>query len=493
MKKQTFSDLFFLIASILLFLLLVYRAFTLDITHDEAYSFYLATTVNINQMATTANNHWLNTISIWVFTNLFQSYEVGIVRLQSIFAFIFYAWAIFRFQAVSEKLLWKALIFFTFLCNPFVLDFFSLARGYALSMSFQMCGFFFIFQALQNMNRKRLLLAFCSFTLATAANYTTFYIFLLLSVQYFLLFLLPGKKYKTLTSIPSTVLIILTSLVSMANLFLIRYYGDLEFGEHNSFIRDSLGSLISNSTFDNINTTVSFLLAFILFLFIIGISGWITLSWLMGKRSFDWITFLALTTSGVILLIEGLHLLFNTPYLIERTTLALFPLLGLTCCFYLKFLAAHILPAWRVPVMVASISLFAALLLNTIFHFDTRYFLSWKMNADSKDKLHLIAQDVKKENKQNNKTKVYLGWVKGVYFNYYSFMYPEHYSFIPLINQDNNIVAEPKELVQILTKADYAILEIREAQNELQKVNRPYDILERYPITKTVVVKFLDQ
>ncbi|MFK7784409.1 MAG: hypothetical protein AB8B56_04785 [Crocinitomicaceae bacterium] len=83
-----------------------------------------------------ANNHFLMSFLGGLFIRLFQSEEMFIVRLGSVLAFPIYFWSVYRLKNffTHEWNFYACLIAFTTAC--FLLEFFSMARGYGLSMAF---------------------------------------------------------------------------------------------------------------------------------------------------------------------------------------------------------------------------------------------------------------------------------------------------------------------------------------------------------------------
>ena len=111
-----------------LFIYIIARSFMVPITHDEAYSYLLVKTNYIVAMAGTANTHWINSLGMKL-GSLLLGDDPWQLRLFSMMAWLLYGFSAIR---ISEKLKNKLLGFALFTClvaNPFLLDFFSLARG----------------------------------------------------------------------------------------------------------------------------------------------------------------------------------------------------------------------------------------------------------------------------------------------------------------------------------------------------------------------------
>jgi hypothetical protein len=138
-----FGILFGLIASAL-FIYEVLRAARVSITFDEAATqiTYLSSGLFAVFDLRSANNHFLYTLLARLFGIFAGSSELSL-RLPSLLGYLIYlgsSWAILnrffgRFMALSG---------FLFLnLNPYVLDYFSLGRGYGLALGFEMAALYF--------------------------------------------------------------------------------------------------------------------------------------------------------------------------------------------------------------------------------------------------------------------------------------------------------------------------------------------------------------
>src|ERR1035437_6526820 len=137
----------FLLLVVLFFLLfyVVYRAYYLSFTHDEALSFEII--LGNKAFSETANNHFLNTFLMSICYKFFGSSEFSL-RLPNIFGFILYAFACF--ELLKNKNIFIILVGISFLLlNPYLIDFFSLARGYGLALGFFMLSLLYLLKATQ--------------------------------------------------------------------------------------------------------------------------------------------------------------------------------------------------------------------------------------------------------------------------------------------------------------------------------------------------------
>jgi hypothetical protein len=122
-----------------LFITVVLRAGRLSLTSDEAltYLFYLDGPINkIFFSPYEANNHVLNSVLCWVSIHLFGLNEFNL-RIPSLAASVVFFATVYRLSSwLFEKRVLHVLAVVLLAGNPYLLDFFSLARGYSLALAF---------------------------------------------------------------------------------------------------------------------------------------------------------------------------------------------------------------------------------------------------------------------------------------------------------------------------------------------------------------------
>lgn len=159
----------FLAASALVFCYILVRAFTVPIVHDEAMTFfsfaergsYLPFRSNWD-----AGNHVLSTALGWAGYRLFGLHAWAL-RLPSALAFLLYAayawkWGLRLHTPLVRRCLWAAL-----LLMPFLLDFFSLFRGYGLAIAFWSMALYELCALLERPSTKGLVLTLIAMACAT--------------------------------------------------------------------------------------------------------------------------------------------------------------------------------------------------------------------------------------------------------------------------------------------------------------------------------------
>lgn len=172
-NKYTFLLLF---ASV--FIAILYKALTIPITHDEC-----ATTVHYINFSyweimmypdSWPNNHILNTLSVKFLTS-FLPKEQWVVRIPNLFSFWIYALGIYLFLkqvfGLKNKLFLIGAI--PFLLNFYLLDFFSLCRGYGMSTALVTLSMSFLLKAFVRKNSAQLWIGCVLAILASYANFTS--------------------------------------------------------------------------------------------------------------------------------------------------------------------------------------------------------------------------------------------------------------------------------------------------------------------------------
>lgn len=133
----------------LIFLLIgyvVYRGINISFSYDECLSHEIITRDD-TQLVYTANNHLLNSILMYCSYMIWGNSEFAL-RLPNILAFLCYLFFGIKTLKLYDS---PSIVFLCGFCllflNPFLLDFFSLARGYGLSVGLFMVGFYYLIKA----------------------------------------------------------------------------------------------------------------------------------------------------------------------------------------------------------------------------------------------------------------------------------------------------------------------------------------------------------
>src|SRR5205085_1395777 len=139
--RVRFTRLLLIAAGVALFAATVYRAATYPFTHDEALTYAGFTSEPF--WAGDANNHLLNTWLMRACAVAFGTSELSL-RLPNVLAFLLYLTCAMLLLERIDSTLTRVAGFVLLAMNPFVLDFFALARGYGLAMAFLLASLYLL-------------------------------------------------------------------------------------------------------------------------------------------------------------------------------------------------------------------------------------------------------------------------------------------------------------------------------------------------------------
>ncbi len=394
-NKTTAYALFFL--GTLLFSYTASRAYLMDITWDEASTyldfirngiFYLD---HYDEMS--ANNHLLTNLLGFGFVKLFGISEF-VLRLSSLLSHILFL--VFSAKLVlSFNKKWLSIACFLIInINPYLLDFFSLGRGYGLSMGLMMASIYYLFAFHKDFNQKFAVVSILFGAFSVLASYVLLNFFLILFGVIVLLTIYnpSAGSFKTfsiritLKKLRFSILLFFLLLcIVLPVAFFLRKAGALFYGGGTSFWKDTFFSIVDRSFYElPYNYWFQRILkAFIILTLIGGVV--FSIAQLLRKQVSPSKLFLS-----SLLLILGLcilssiiqHYILGTLFLIERTAVFLIVLFTLCFSFFINELSA-------INNRLAFIAYIFAIF--SIIHFanafNLTYVLEWKKDADTKQML----------------------------------------------------------------------------------------------------------
>ncbi len=470
-KFETLTRYIFWITAALAFVYIILKAYLMDITHDEAYSLLLVDTNYLRAMAGTANTHWINSIFMKLFS-VTLGIQPWMLRIHSVIMFPVYTLFLFWFYRELKSVGARFLLLTFLIANHFTLEYFSIARGYAMSLSFLTGAFFFSYKVLnqEKPEFKNLKIAIFLGIAAVASNYTAFFQFCGM-VGFLLLYIYFNnkdlKQFFQKKYIIVFILIAITSVVTITNLLMIKILSnDLRFGGDYSFFTNTLDSIIYFMKFEeSINNNGIFSLSSVLFfiaLLFIAIVGII-----IKNIHIMFFSFLFLFQFIIANLV---FFLFETPFPLGRTALALFLSISFAIIFFVEKIKTNeifkIIPS--LGIFIAAILLF----INTLNL--TSSFDSFKQ-SEIKKSLNDMKQILKKDKNENAKI-LSCKFFYAIWINHYYYFYPDEYDLnIKMIPQDN------KELdLDLYPNFEYLIT----VRNEDLDIEAKYDrveLINHYP------------
>lgn len=254
----------------------IVRAWCVPTIHDEAMTFfvYVQTGDFLPFLSHwDAGNHLLDTALAWCCYKVFGMHAWAL-RLPSIAAFVLYAWYTLRWgtlirSALTRWCLWGALLLF-----PFLLDFFSLFRGYGIGMAALSAALFHGAGYLRSRRSIDLIGTLCWMTVATFADLGLITLHGLLLVAMLFAWITDAPRQRIakpllLLLLPGVVPLAFAASYSLA----LEAHGSLYYGSTQGLVNGSIASLsilLFGLDHPVLNASVALLVMVLLLL-----SGWI--------------------------------------------------------------------------------------------------------------------------------------------------------------------------------------------------------------------------
>jgi hypothetical protein len=370
---------------------LITKSLVMQITCDEAYTVEILAKQPvwdlISYKSSYTNNHILNTLLVKFLFFVFNSIDHSLARVPNIAAFILYFYYCFRFSQRYIVDNWLSLMFLSVMCcNPYLLDFFALIRGYGLSIGLMMASIYYAARFLLDnpqttnppivQNSWRILAASILFSiLSVYAQFATLHFYLGLNLLIALFLVKNYLKSKDrgvffkglgvqILGFLLLILLIYAPIKAILKDNQIAYYGKDGFWE-NTMSSIITGSLYSEGYLSESTVPVFKNLGIILFFIITAY-----LAYILGEKSVEksekaypsvFASFLFVCTALSTIL--QFHLLGNQ-YVVDRTALFFYPLFALLlptiplffgrfkkgvgvflCVFFIAFSLNHIIRA----------------------------------------------------------------------------------------------------------------------------------------------------
>ncbi|WEK36091.1 MAG: hypothetical protein P0Y53_01135 [Candidatus Pseudobacter hemicellulosilyticus] len=412
--------------------------------------------------------------------------EPGYLRLHNVLAFPFFSWGIWRLSRLinSQPLQWAFMAAALF--NPYILDFFSVARGYGMAITFQVWSlFYFVKAAGRPFDFRSWLAVVLMNTLTAGANLSYFYTIMAMAGFYTLnLGYRQFRLQRPIHKKEKLVFLLFALLLTLvlADLLFIKYYGhDLEYGGadmiNSMFLTVWQGSLYYAS--------YSFLapwLAYISFLFICAVCLYYCIT-ALRHRQLTTGFLLCLPLLSILLLSSLFNLVTGTPFLTMRTALQWYIPGILLISFFLgekTALATRIKPL----LSICSFLVAAGIAMHFYTRADKSWCYEWINQCNTREAIYTIYA-------QQPKHPWLTAYTSGVFTNYYHITDSTHLSpwpeFVPFEKNDPNRAG----LTKRLANADWIISSTPYLLNELQTINKQFEVLKTYPVTHYQLIKVL--
>lgn len=408
---------------------------------------------------------------------LFGNSELGL-RLPNILAFIPYT--CFGFLLLQElKNKWLIIPSFIMLvANPFLLDFFALARGYALAIALIISSIYFYSRYIKTQRNLFYLLALITGGASILANFTSLYYMAMLVALHQLFTLvnfspqtqtnqtwwinLYKKNKMTLFFFPVYISIMFEPMRRLAKL-------PLDFGGTQGLWKDTALTLIDKTMYEFTWPWLALILQTCIYLTLGGIFiYWVVVFLNRKKQKFSSVFlpfFIQAVFTGIIFLCYLLHHIKGTQYLTDRMALFLVPLFWLS----FVFLADRI--KWKIAgIPVIALSLILGM--QTGFSLSFTSYTFWKSDASNKPMLTRLQEEQKKQ--PMSQIQLGISWYLEPSLNYYRIT--RQLTWLKPLTRDR------------LQPGDQYCYILWEDSNWVTN-HQKYQLLETYPLSKSSLYK----
>jgi hypothetical protein len=385
------------------FLLFVYtavRAASLTFTIDEIFSLEHIRTHGFELYPGTygsmsANNHWLNSFFLWLISKI--SAAPFALRLPQLISHLLFLLFSARIVLLLRKDLFAVGFFILINVHPYLLDFFSLARGYGLSLGCMMTALYFLVCIERyGAQRRHVFLLLVSGTLSVTASFVmlNFFIAAVAVAGLFVILSARTAKQKTILLSIITAGTATLLLIVAPHLLKMREAEALFFGS-TGFWSGTVRSLAEKMMYDatpradtDTAAPAYLLLTGMLLLIVIALIVQLRDGIRSLLRSFT-CTF-ALLCGVILLLLVTQATVFGTLYPVGRTGLFLLPV------FVFAFAGAiDQLIRSRAFSSACTMALSVPLLFHFVYRMNNTYVLDWRESGNMDKIFGIIAEDRK--------------------------------------------------------------------------------------------------
>lgn len=412
------SAVVILLLAVALVVLAVCRAVLIPFTHDEALSLAMFSTKSIGGILSyegaggMPNNHILNTLWLKFAAATFGESTLSL-RLGNILGLLFYLYAAMRFALVLRSPLLRISAFVLLCANPFVFDFFSLARGYGMANGLLLFSVWSLYQWWMHPSQKKAYSVLLSAALMVLANFSAFHVYVALAC-----ILIVAGIYRSETKSGHAILraflpVVLVSLALAGMLYLpfkAIMHEQGAFGGETGFWNDCAIWLMSFTTYGKpYALAVMQVLPWIIILLLVVVS-YVTITLLLKRER----NFLVLIFACVVLPVFTMqlqHVLLGTEFPVARTVQYMYPLFILSVVFYMN----HFIRLQRAAAVSSGVFalLLAAHFVNAM---QCTYVSQWDYDAANRRVLNDLGEMQKAE--QQKPLRLGITWIFEPGLNY---------------------------------------------------------------------------
>lgn len=364
----------------------------MSFTYDECSTFLYILDKDYKSLFETANNHLLNSFFIWIISNSIGQSELAL-RLPNVIAFVLYLFYLFRILNLVKNRWVKSFGFLFLTVNPYLLDFFSLARGYGLAICFCLASVYYVIKYFNQTNDERFqnyrIHAIIFASLSVLSNLVLINFLIALLMIYFIDDIIQkritikniGNWIRTNSSVIGFLILLTAILFPIVKILLDKH--QLYHGGKNGFWQDTVNSLIESSFyFQTYNSFIQFSVSGFIFISLLLFGSFAFIELLKQKDmniKSALLLILIFATAAPILQ----NIIFDSPLPLDRTALFYIILFGLFILFSLDSLVQ--ISRWNFSLQVFILLLCCGLIFHFIKTANKEYTFNWKYDSNTKD------------------------------------------------------------------------------------------------------------
>ncbi|MCC6371716.1 MAG: hypothetical protein IT236_11975 [Bacteroidia bacterium] len=353
---------FYWLSSALVFVLVFLRCWQVPMAHDEVatFNFYIQPGNFIPFLShVDAMGHFLSTATAWLSFKVFGSSALAL-RLPVLLSFLVLVFAVFKLNNLFTSTVPKIILTFAFIFSYNFISFFSLCRGYGMSMAFLMLALFYFYSYARHFSFRHLA-KFVGFSqLALSANLTLVFV-LLITTGILVALQLKNKLFFTFRNI--ILLVIHLALIGfwVKFAFFLQDSGALYYGGGDSYWTVTFLSLIELMTLKNTLVTLVVVLLFGIML------AYFIKRIIADKLEFIFTNRFALSFISLVVLMIAFYLLkklFHVNYPEDRAGLFFYAFFILSLCYLVNEL--------KRPLSLAFLAVPLFFVIQLAFSYNTR-------------------------------------------------------------------------------------------------------------------------
>jgi len=387
----------------------IHKALTASFTHDESFTYNHYVTAPLADIFSyklvSPNNHLLNTLLMKTGAHFFGPSEI-VLRFPNILAYL--GFMLFTLLILKRQNPWLILPLFALLnCNPYLLDFFALARGNGMSYCFLMGSIFFFITWTGSGKLVHYAWSVVFVFLGVLSHFTMIYYILSLFILVNLWPLLQRhfnrgssdmtvRHFIRINSISAVCIAMLVIIMTAPVLKLLRA-GQLFYGGDRGFWKDTVGSLVETffygMKYGQFLSVPVQILVLAVTASVAGVVIWIILKRDPALFSANRVLFIVFFLLIITIMINvSQFYLVGTRLMIRRYGLLFVPLFMLCSSFLFVFLLR--LERFKVSFLIIAYCLAFAVASHTFSAFSAKTYLDWEYEKDTRNVTTILEKDV---------------------------------------------------------------------------------------------------